>query len=289
MTAPWNAIVAIAATAQDVVLAAPYIKEDALRRVLEVTPRMTSLVCVTRWSASDLAIGVSDITTRELVIGRDGTFRLHPTLHAKYFRFDNKSLVGSANLTNPGLGLGDKSNLEILTRPSDAFDSSEFERSLLVNSRIVSDAEFAMWNSVARMPQPPGTVAEPWISNWRPITRDPNDVWAVYSGEIVPEFPESVRQRARSDLSAIRVPLGLNRGDFAAWVHVALLASPFVLDVQSISRDEKPIAYIGLGESWDMTPVDARYAAETVTNWLSYCQVTFERTHVSPGNAESWI
>ena len=270
MSPPWDLVRSGVADAATAVLAAPYIKEHTLLRVLSQASRMMSLTCVTRWSPGDLSAGVSDASVREHVIGRGGRFLLHPTLHAKYYRFDDVVLIGSANLTQSGLGLTSNPNLEILARPAGDFDRVGFERSLLRQSRVVSDAEYAVWQSIPVREEAPVVVPEPLVLTWRPETRDPEDLWLVYSEGPSAMLPESVLRQAAHDLSRVLAPPGLHQDGFRAWVSSALLASPFVSDVRGIAVDAEPTAFIELGECWSMTPGEARYAAETVHNWLSY-------------------
>ena len=52
-----------------------------------------------------------------MVVERGGSFKLHARLHAKYYRFDDRVLVGSANMTASGLGYRHRGNLEILCEP----------------------------------------------------------------------------------------------------------------------------------------------------------------------------
>ena len=106
MTSPWERIVALARGATEAVIVAPYIKEHSLLRLLEQLPHLERLTCVTRWLAGDIAVGVSDTAVRDLVRSFGGAFRLHPGLHAKYYRFDDAVLVGSANLTDAAWASG---------------------------------------------------------------------------------------------------------------------------------------------------------------------------------------
>ena len=274
MSSPWDVVISNATDTGHAVLAAPYIKEDSLRRLLDAAPRIESLTCVTRWSPSDLAAGASDAAVRGLVVSRGGSFLLHPTLHAKYYRFDDVVLIGSANITASGLGLAPNPNLEILSPPSDNFDSDAFEMLLLGQSRIVSDDEYTVWQSIPVVAHSSVVIPESLVSTWRPVTRDPRDLWLVYTGATEPALSESVRRQAIQDLSSVMAPSGLNRHAFSCWVSAALLASPFVSDVRSISADAEPRAFIQLGEVWSLAPGDARYAAETVRNWFSYYFVT---------------
>ncbi len=271
MTSPWDLVVSNAQGATNAVLVAPYIKEDCLRQVLGAIPHLDSLTCVTRWSPSDIAAGVSDVSVRSLVLSHGGAFLLHPTLHAKYYRFDRVVLVGSANITLTGLGLASSPNLEILTSPSETFDADAFEARLLGQSRVISDAEYAnVWQTIQVKGRTALTLPESQVLNWRPATRDPNDLWLVYTDDTGVPLLDSVRQQAINDLTAINVPHDLDRHAFSAWVSSALLSSPFVSDVCSISSDEEPSVFIDLGETWGMAPGAARHAAETVRNWLSH-------------------
>ena len=158
MTSPWDRILALTGGASEAVIAAPYIKEPSLRRLLEHLPQLERLICVTRWQAGDIAAGVSDTAVRSVVRSSGGAFRLHPSLHAKYYRFDDGILVGSANLTDAGLGVRRVHNFEILTEPGDGFNSGAFERELMTGSREIDDGEVAAWEAIP--------VVEPSASDW---------------------------------------------------------------------------------------------------------------------------
>ena len=272
MTVPWDLVATSAEDAVSAVLVAPYIKENTLRLLLDVSNNLKSLICVTHWTPWELGSGVSDAIVREVVIGRGGDFYLHPTLHAKYFRFDDSVLVGSANITHSGLGLARISNYEILTRPAVDFDFEYFETLLLQQSRLVSDEEYEIWKSIPVIRQAFPSTTEGYVADWRPLTRDPSDVWMHYSGQASPEVPAHVRSLIESDLSALMIPAGLASQSFASWVRAALFSSAFASATGAISMDSEPIAFIQLGEDWGMNPGDARYAAETVHNWLHYFQ-----------------
>lgn len=270
MTSPWNLLVSSAEKATTALLVAPYIKENAFRRLLEAAPSLTSITCVTRWNAQDISSGVSDVNVREIVVNAGGCFLLHPMLHAKYYRLDDILLIGSANLTAQGLGLAAQSNLEILSPAPMEFDSATFERLLFNEVQEVSDSDFAVWQAIPLSDAIPKAAAESLPSQWRPNSRDPNDVWLVYYDSNRSLASDTAAVHARADLAAIMVPHGLSYGDFKTWVASALLASPFVSAVRAIPVGSRPQAFLELARSWGMLPGDARYAAETVDNWLAY-------------------
>ena len=275
MSSPWDLVAASAERASCAVVFAPYMKADTMETLLERLPLLARLVCVTRWQTLDVASGASDVVVRDLVVGKGGTFGLHPTLHAKYYRFDDEVLVGSANLTGPGLGLSSNANLEILTRVSDVFDALAFEQRVLAESRAVSDAEYEMWLRVPAAPRAVGRAPEEdLLSSWRPVTRNPRDVWRVYAGNELTLVAGLTRANAAVDLASIMAPSGLDEAGFNAWAATALLASSYVAEVRAISLNDEPGAFLNVGESWNLEPGAARYAAETIRNWVSYFGVS---------------
>ena len=101
---PWNALERLARGADRLLIVAPYITLDTLRRVLALTSEQALLTCVTRWQRADVTAGVSDVACRTLVAKKGGRFLLNQRLHAKYYRLGDSVLVGSANLTAAGMG-----------------------------------------------------------------------------------------------------------------------------------------------------------------------------------------
>ena len=235
MTSPWNRIVALTWGVTEAVNAAPYIKEPSLRHLLEYLPHLEQLICVTRWQVGDIAAGVSDTAVRSLILSYGGAFRLHPSLHAKYYRFDNSVLVGSANLTDAGLGLAPGHNLEILTRPEDSFNSVEFEQELMAGSREIDDGEVAAWDAIPVVAPRTRVGPDSALMDWYPACRDPADLWQFYSGD--PELLSIESQRhANADLVTLGIPENLDRPGFVNWVSAALLSSGFVADVRLINE-----------------------------------------------------
>src|SRR5947199_2775416 len=101
---------------ETLVIAAPFIKDTVLARVLDVLPSTVRRVtCITRWFPEEIAAGVSDLEIFDrLAAYQNARLLLHPHLHAKLYRADHRCLVGSANLTNRALGWSSPPNLELL-------------------------------------------------------------------------------------------------------------------------------------------------------------------------------
>ena len=103
---PGELLVEAARGAHEVVLIAPYMKERTLRSLIEHFDRDAALTCVTRWLPGDIDAGVSDIAVQAIRAEPWWAFRLHASLHAKYYRFDDEVFVGSVNVTASGVWLG---------------------------------------------------------------------------------------------------------------------------------------------------------------------------------------
>lgn len=267
---PWDALTDACREANEAVIAAPYIKADALKRLLEQLRPDATLTCVTRWTARDMLFGASDAACRTLVLDRGGAFRLHPRLHAKYYRCGQRVLVGSANLTAQGMGYVASANLEVLCDPAPSFDAAAFERGLLAESSPVRDVEFEQWAAIVRIPPPPGpAVKAPDPFGWRPATRDPEHVWLAYNRHLS-RIPSADEQRlAQADLDQLAPPSGLERPAFDNWVSAQLLGSSIVDDVRRTEGMERDEAWERLAEKWGCDLGEANRIRETVMNWTT--------------------
>ena len=180
---PGDELIRLCAGARHLVLAAPYVKADALAKLLSEVSPDASLICITRWNLQDIVLGASDIECRSIVTSLGGSFRLHPSLHAKYYRIDDVVLVGSANLTSSAMGWSRQPNLEILCHARDDFDANTFQQELLNNAREVSNQEFSHWETAVNAnAQNDNLVADrqPLLDSWRPATREPQNLELAY-------------------------------------------------------------------------------------------------------------
>ena len=272
---PGSVLSRLCAGAQRLFIAASYIKADALTRVLAEVDPAAALICITRWNPHDLAVGASDTACRTIVTERGGSFRLHPSLHAKYYRIDDTFLIGSANLTSSAMGWSSQPNLEILCRAGDDFDADAFQRELLNEAREINDAEFARWEAIARIStqsQSNSTVTDrqPLLDTWRPATREPRHLELVYQGrkDMIASFDQ--QDAAQRDIQALLIPPGLTNEQVRTWVAACLLAAPFTNAMMRLQDMGPPSAYLSLARTYRLSPTEARRAMETVQNWLAF-------------------
>ena len=270
---PGSALIRLCSDALRLVIAAPYIKADTLTRILSDVSPAASIICVTRWNPHDLAVGASDATCRTIVTEWGGSFRLHPSLHAKYYRVDDTVLIGSANLTSSAMGWSTQPNLEILCRAGDDFDACAFQQELLKEAREISDAEFTRWEAIARIStqsNPTTTDGQPLLDTWRPATREPRHLELVYQGrkDAIASFDQ--QQAAQRDIQALLIPPDLADEQVRMWAAACLLAAPFTNAVIRLHNTDASSASRSLARTYRLSATEARRDMETVQNWLAF-------------------
>ena len=271
---PWKAVLAICSEATEVVLVAPYIKVDALGKVLEKLQGEASLECVTRWTPLDIQLGASDLECRTIVNTRGGSFRLCNRLHAKYYRFDEQILIGSANLTASGLSFAHSGNLEILCSPNASFDWQAFEAELQRQSWDVSDEDFLLWEqcSVVEVPQMQTgfETAGRRLDEWKPQTRRPEYLWFIYCGNDFQITSIEQRELAQLDLAALAVPEGLSIKRFNGWIRASLRASPFMDTLRELYHESEETVWDVIAQERHVAKSVAARWTSTAHNWLRY-------------------
>lgn len=224
---------------RECILVAPYIKRDTLLRVLAGCSNQASLKVVTRWRIDEIALGVSDLEVWDLLKGRNGAeLWLQPSLHAKYFRGDERVILGSANLTHSGLGWAKNSNLELLEEVVFPYHGKHtFETALFRNATRVNDGLYQEFvEALAAF----SSVRTPFVdieigtqfADWRPELRVPSDLYLFYSNDFS-VLSTAACEAAANDLATLRPPAGMNKDQFVRWIGLALLQSP---EFQAIYR-----------------------------------------------------
>ena len=273
-TLPWEVLLERCAGATEAVVAAPYIKVGPLTEVMDQLGSGASLDCFTRWTPQDIQSGVSDLECRTTVVERGGSFKLHNRLHAKYYRFDDRVLIGSANMTAAGLSYLRHGNLEILCEPGPPFAPAAFEAELKRESSEVSDDDFRVWQQcpVIEWGEAPWTeeLTESSLNEWKPQTRNPAYLWLCYSGAEEDIVSAEQRTLATMDLQALGVPQGLMSESFNDWIRLSLRASPFIDSVRQFEGRSDATIWDRVATEWGVSRSLASRWVSTSYNWLKY-------------------
>lgn len=277
---------------KEVILVAPFIKASVLERLLSKIPPRIALKCVTRWRPEEILAGVSDLEVWTLLEDcPNASLWLRADLHAKYYRADQKCLVGSANLTSTALGWIRQINLELLVPlPANNTQLLDFEKDLFAGSVQVDRTIFAQTQLAVQLLgeqqptiapreesyqlEPEGKCQEVITTDvWLPTLRNPEDLYLAYSGRLE-ELTTASREIALLDLAAFQIPPDLPKAAFQAYVGSLLLQKPIIYHVDLfLSKPQRFGAVTNLLSSLPcgQTPsFDADRAWQTLMRWLRY-------------------
>lgn len=281
-----------AQSSTEVVLCAPFMKVDALSRVVESIPSQVVLRCITRWRPDEIVIGVSDLDVWPLLKERgNSSLWLCANLHAKYYRSDDHCLVGSANITAAALGWATQPNLELLAALSlDDPAVAGFEPHVFAVSAEVDDSVYEQMieiveavsvqiRQVACQPEPIGTLdadqqcgslsqPDPY---WLPSLRNPEELFLAYAGRS-DRLSSASREAANNDLAALVVPAGLSREAFDAYVGALLLQQRTIREVDAFVVTPQRFGAVrdAIASMVERPGFDADRAWQTLMRWLRY-------------------
>ena len=239
---------------REVLLVAPFIKQVALQRLLAIIPKGVTLRCITRWKPEEIASGVTDLEIWHLIKDYpNSSLELRSDLHAKYYRVDEQCLIGSANLTNKGLGWSTSSNLELLVELSaETEELKNFEEELL---RGCIQVDQNLFNQVAKtvallkeqFPQSNQLTDEgnkvklflnfdnTFSNYWLPTLRNPGCLYLAYS-EQWEKLTISTQEAANQDLMAFPLPNNLSEDTFNSYMGILILQKSIVQEVDNFVK-----------------------------------------------------
>jgi hypothetical protein len=231
-----------------VTMIAPFISRPAFDKLIGVIRPCVPVEVITRWLPSEVARGVSDPSILEFEGDREQfTVRLLNALHAKIYIVDERvAFVGSANLTNAGLGLDQPCNIEVLAEldpvPTmllalarrlrreavlatqemrDAVEKAASQQRKVLSDIVVEGEAFQHEQ-----------LSECRKELWVPLCRFPNRLYAAYQS--LENLPEATRFAALEDLSWIPCPDNLTESAFNVFVRNWLLGRPVVQELNDL-------------------------------------------------------
>lgn len=279
----------------EVLLCAPFIKLDALRRVVESVSSEVTLHCITRWRPDEIVAGVSDLEVWPLLRDRGhSSLWLCASLHAKYYRADTNCLVGSANITAAALGWAAQPNLELLVPVSHEDPAvAEFESWVFAVSAEVDDSIYdqmvgivqaisAQVQQVSCQLEPIGRLdvcgncgplSQP-NPYWLPSLRNPEELFLAYSDNL-DRLSSASQEAATNDLAALVVTPGLPREAFEAYVGALLLQQPAIRKVDALVATPQRFGAVrdtiaSMVPEDQAAGFDADRAWQTLMRWLRH-------------------
>lgn len=134
----------------EVVIISAYITDTAISWILKEIPINVKVCVIARLAPQDMASGASTFKAIQELLDNQHEIRLLNNLHAKIYLIDNKNiLIGSANLTNNGLKLFGKGNIEASIKTTVTPEMIEFINNVRIKSiEITSDILEKMKNEI---------------------------------------------------------------------------------------------------------------------------------------------
>lgn len=270
---------------RNALIVAPFIRSEALAKLLDAVPAGVDTTIVTRWRPLDLLAGASDLHVFDVATARPAQVLLRNDLHAKLFAVDDACLVGSANVTNLALGWHQPANLELLVPvPRTQPRISEFEHTLLAGcvraTEEQRDALKSVVDELESQGQQNAPLADhfgeqssvlPW--NWIPRTRTPEDLYAVYSADT--GFSVEVLGAMRADLRALSPPASLDRAQFNNWLATIISQTPLIAWIVATIDHSGSVNETELEKKLSEMRIDtqehrARDILETARRWMTH-------------------
>ena len=264
-------------------IVAPFMRSEALSRLLDSIPVGTETTVVTRWRPVDLLAGASDLGVYDLAASKKIPLYLRQDLHAKFFAADDMCLIGSANVTLTALGWRTPANLELLAPVARTADHIvEFEETLLSGSvRATAEQRDLLKELLGRLQRLPAIMPETddggtkglLPPSWIPRVRNPEELYSVYRGDS--DVSHITLQEMREDLAQIRAIPGMDEDEFRAWVAATINQTPLVSRVIQCIEEKGEVTEAAvknlLGEiGADINKYGPRDVLEVLERWLTY-------------------
>lgn len=280
----------------EILIVSPYIKKDVLHVIINnaITDKI-SITCITRWKPEDVAFGVSDLEIMDLIRNIDNArLMLNPDLHAKYYRIDDHCFIGSANLTQNGIGWSKKPNLELMYKVKLPDENiANFEENVLLrsvtateehrklieelsNNQSIKTLNFSMYNSEQENSEQYATEKSDLYSVnslWLPLCSRPEELYNIYSEQIRGNIIESIIELGKRDIAYMGIPLGLDEDAFWKYCKFRLLQMPAILIIDEILTEKslKDSEAIDILEKKVLNPAyDISDLWENTKKWVKY-------------------
>ncbi len=263
-----------------VILCAPFIKAAVLRTILLVVPETVPVKIVTRWRATEIAVGISDLEVLQIATDRPHTeLWLLDDLHAKLYIADDKCLVGSANLTASALGWSKNSNIELLisaksTDSDIAFLLEQLEAAELATVATRAKIEAMVANlKETRLEEGEDMTDESSVRQlaWLPRCAAPDKLYEIYRNSETTVVVEGTKEDGLADLRDLQIRPGLPAMTFKDNVRNTLLLMPafarIIEDVPQSLTDAEGTARVEEARP-DLDEQDAREQWRIVRDWI---------------------
>ena len=274
---------------------APFIKREALQKLIEPCEDTSQLKVIVRWDTADIVNQVSDLEIYEDLKEQGIPLYRHSCIHLKMLVFDqNWAFHTSGNITKRGLGLVANPNIEVGAQIRlEAKDWVEIQK-LLENSIRIDDEIYKKFvkykedNYKKSEPLPQLEIeldsAKEFSKLSLPAIQSPNKLYEIYQSPENFKDVENLYAAFVHDLVLYNVPTSITRDAFFKKLGENFKTHSFIQKIVSHIK-EKGSARFGQVNGWitemcSDKPTPYKWELKSNTNklydWLDYF---FEEIH----------
>lgn len=230
---------------ETITLFSAYLKLDELKRI---NTNKNIKQIIVRWDVEDICREISDIELYHYCLDEKIALYRNTRIHLKTFWNNNVDvLLGSANVTNKGLGENGNYNFELNGIVNGiSFEDQSYFNKLILESEYVTEKLYNKLKEIKdntelptfdfpKLPTPPPTV-DYFLINQLPMTTSPELLYEIYSGN---QKGETEMNCASHDLELYRMPKGLSKDDFMKHLQHAFNTHPFIVKFKDAVKNSK--------------------------------------------------
>lgn len=269
---------------EKIIICAPFIKLATIKSLVKNISNEVSIEVYTRWKAHEILLGVSDLSVFDYISSiNHGKVYISDRLHAKFYRSDDRVIIGSANVTHSALGWVKEPNIEFLVE----IDPNLYQVKTLENelshfeivtpetrdhfkNLVESLSEMSIDNIKSRFEEDEELKSQ--YEAWLPACTVPDILHAVYSNESRGRrFSSGAIDDACSDIVDLGIPPGLGKQDFEIFVRDRLYELPsfkeFIDRASSVLTENEAIIIIKKMRP-DYLDQEAKFCWNIVLEWV---------------------
>lgn len=241
----------------------PYIKVDALERLLENIPSDVNVSIITTWKLEDLGYGSSELALYPYCKKHNYSLYLNPRVHLKVISCDWETcMFGSANITHSGLALRENYNYEIYSDKTKIDrEGRNYLNQIFFESEVVTDRLYEWYQKkVQSMPKLPRIVVDnttpyemeeerEFLISALPMSVNPSTFYLLYASGFDSDDIEAV-ECGIHDKVLYRISDNLPEEEFYSQLREMFFSQPFISSLLSFIDEKVDGRYFGEVKEW---------------------------------------
>ena len=230
----------VGSATEEIIVFSPYVKYDALLKLLSSHNSSTHVTIITSWKPHDVAYGSTDLSIYPFCKDNGHTLLINNQIHLKSIIIDNmsKAYTGSANITKRGLGYGSMFNYEIgtITTAVDILDKIYFDMIIESSEPVNDDYYENILKQTKKLDKPdideefddPISNDKYFLLTSLPMCENIDEFFSIYSTDDKSTFSEEDIRSAEHDRRLYDLEQGLDKIDFLEKLKESFSKHPFV-------------------------------------------------------------